>query len=950
MDNGDGFSQKNELKTLDELGIKKLNVSANNIVDHQSDYINADGTKGKMKDYFFRTSRTDTLDKNQVAVSDEVKQLFYLPGSGTMQDSWQVAMKDETGSFAALLKSYEYATTQEEKSTILDHILYAMAGADKTVNPRASHIDEKKFTVLEKVYGIQFKRSNSWNGPVYERIYGDVKRYYEGYLSAQTNCREILSSIQLVYDEKNGNLSIDFSSVAAKLKEKLSSDHEAGVQLVADFANAMKSLEYDRLIGYQEFCQEMTTEDDALFNAFYSAGRVVVEGGKDADRLIGMGGSELLLGKDGNDTLTAHGVDDVLIGGKGDDMLYGERGDSTNCWGKMAGNGTVTYVWNVGDGNDKICNVSDFERAKSSTGTAYIRFGNHVTQENISFTRSNDDIKITYQPTGESITIQGWFKHDAYKLDGICFADGTFIGKEELYEKALDFHATAGDDSLIGSSQDDTMSGGKGNDKLYGNNGSDILDGGEGNDYLEGGYGDDTYIWKTGDGNDTVHNAIHNFWQGYIDAGNDTLKIQDARPEDIRWRVQRNDLQAVNQKTGETLTLEGWYVDKKNRVDQIIFDDGTVLKDDEVDKLAQISRGTDGDDNLQGGDTMDDIQLGGKGNDKLYGNNGSDILDGGEGNDKLYGGDGNDILDGGEGSDYLEGGFGDDTYIWKAGDGNDTIHNAIHNFWQGYIDAGNDTLKIQDVRPEDISWHVQRNDLQAVNQKTGETLKLEGWYADKKNRVDQIIFDDGTVLKDDEVDKLAQISRGTDGDDTLQGGDTMDDIQLGGKGNDKLYGNNGSDILDGGEGNDYLEGGYGDDTYIWKAGDGNDTVHNAIHNFWEGYIDAGNDTMIFADGIFSKDIVWSSEKENVLAKDIQTGEEITFAGWNEDKKNRVDQIVFSDGSVFQADQIDQCIQKMNQASLEFYTPVGEMDISHTLSKTENHLVIASTAAEKQKAS
>ena len=58
----------------------------------------------------------------------------------------------------------------------------------------------------------------------------------------------------------------------------------------------------------------------------------------------------------------------------------------------------------------------------------------------------------------------------------------------------------------------------------------------------ESGYGDDTYIWKAGDGNDTVHNAIHNFWEGYIDAGNDTLKIQDARPEDISWRVQRNDL------------------------------------------------------------------------------------------------------------------------------------------------------------------------------------------------------------------------------------------------------------------------------------------------------------------------------------------------------------------------------------------------------------------------
>lgn len=41
------------------------------------------------------------------------------------------------------------------------------------------------------------------------------------------------------------------------------------------------------------------------------------------------------------------------------------------------------------------------------------------------------------------------------------------------------------------------------------------------------------------------------------------------------------------------------------------------------------------------------------------------------------------------------------------------------------------------------------------------------------------------------MDKVAQVSRGTDGDDTLQGGDTMDDIQLGGKGHDKLYGNSG---------------------------------------------------------------------------------------------------------------------------------------------------------------
>ena len=50
-----------------------------------------------------------------------------------------------------------------------------------------------------------------------------------------------------------------------------------------------------------------------------------------------------------------------------------------------------------------------------------------------------------------------------------------------------------------------------------------------------------------------------------------------------------------------------------------------------------------------------------------------DTLSGFAGNDRLFGGAGNDLLDGGTGADFLNGGAGDDRFIYRAGDGADTI-------------------------------------------------------------------------------------------------------------------------------------------------------------------------------------------------------------------------------------------------------------------------------------
>lgn len=78
-----------------------------------------------------------------------------------------------------------------------------------------------------------------------------------------------------------------------------------------------------------------------------------------------------------------------------------------------------------------------------------------------------------------------------------------------------------------------------------------------------------------------------------------------------------------------------------------------------------IAMGLDGDDNIQvaGGIRLNTVLLGGAGNDRLKGGNGSNVLVGGDGDDRLIGGNKNDILIGGAGSDRLNGGAGQDILV-----------------------------------------------------------------------------------------------------------------------------------------------------------------------------------------------------------------------------------------------------------------------------------------------
>jgi Ca2+-binding RTX toxin-like protein len=172
--------------------------------------------------------------------------------------------------------------------------------------------------------------------------------------------------------------------------------------------------------------------------------------------------------------------------------------------------------------------------------------------------------------------------------------------------------------------------------------------------------------------------------------------------------------------------------DRKHPLDPAALDQvsgGVITGSSGANRLT----GTGGADNFDAGygaDTImayegNDTVRAGHDNDSVSGGSGSDSIDGGEGTDQLYGGVGNDNIAGGGGADLIVGGLGhdslmgdgtlpgsvagDDQFLWKPGEGSDTIDGG----------GASDTLILQDT-----GLSLQQV-LAAINE-TGGTARIVG--------------------------------------------------------------------------------------------------------------------------------------------------------------------------------------------------------------------------------
>ncbi|MGE3612525.1 MAG: calcium-binding protein [Sulfurimonas sp.] len=607
----------------------------------------------------------------------------------------------------------------------------------------------------------------------------------------------------------------------------------------------------------------------------------------DVDVLQLSTGNDIIDGKGGNDVITALMGNDTITGGQGSDRLDG-------------GVGNDTYIYSRGDGKDTIIDSGGYDTLQFTAG---------ITNDNLIAKLQGSDLLIALKEEGKTfaelsdvITLKN-YKNEKETIEAIFLEGYQRVDIEQLLNAP-----TNENDRLELGEGDDTIDMLEGDDTLFAGAGDDTIIGGKGSDDLQGGLGNDTYIYNRGDGNDTIYDDSSFGYQNSRkeNAGNDTLRFGEGiTQEDLIIQYSGPDLIIALKEEGkvfeelsDTILIQN-YTDTNNKIENILFSDGSNIT------INGIKNGTDGNDTLNFKDATEDLVLQGlRGRDFIHGGSGDDVIQGNSGTDDLYGGAGDDTIIGGQESDFLAGGAGNDTYVFNRGDGVDVILDDNRPEYESFgstnikvdrllkrmeigdtaqVDAGYDTLKFgAGITREDISYEISGNNLQIhIAGGTNDSITIVN-YLSTKNRVENILLDDGTTI---------DLFAATQGDDKLVFGDTNTIIDALG-GDDIVSTGSGSDTITGGAGNDRLEAGAGNDTYIYRRGDGKDTIIDTI----------GDDTLKLVGGLSQADVIIRLiGKDLVVAlkevgKSFDALSDVILIKNYTNSANAMETIIFEDGS------------------------------------------------------
>jgi len=649
--------------------------------------------------------------------------------------------------------------------------------------------------------------------------------------------------------------------------------------------------------------------------AFGLGGNDLLVGGKGSDSLYGDAGSDtlygnedndLLVGDSGDDLLDGGGGSDTLIGGEGRDSLYGGAGadwmiadamdiadggndvDMLDVRSDMAG---MTVSLNHNDASDQWRNFENFLGGSGADFVTAAAGANRIE------TGAGAD---TIDGGGGRDTVLAGGGDDVVAYyDGISLVDGGLgidIVNAQHGSKGLSMNVATDKkyknfEGVIGTSLGDTITGGKENNGFDGGAGNDILDGGAGNDELFGENGNDTYVFGLSRGNDAIGETGNDACDKLIVTSGFGVNIDiSRRGEDLLIALNSND----------NLTLLDWFEDEGPMIEKVqigtkatnIYNIGVNADSIAVATGKNFFIGTDAEDVMTGAGLGNDadIAFGLDGNDVLIGGNGIDMLFGGTGNDWLMGGNDADTLVGGAGDDTLLGGNGADRLL--GGDGNDIL---IYDGADPFIDGGQ-------------GFDV----LTAESFVVGTTIDL-------------------TKAKCKNIEQLVGSNYG----DTLKAASIATMI-YGGIGNDVITGGAGNDSLSGDAGNDLLAGGAGSDTYFFGLGAGNDIVIASTSN--------SIDSICFADGLTTEDLVGTTVGNDLLVSIAATGETLTMAGWNSSIGNKLNQFIIGNetyqwnGSAWKA-------ASVLRGVLAYVSDRGGNDNIYSTQSNDSHAIALTTSAD-----
>jgi hypothetical protein len=387
-------------------------------------------------------------------------------------------------------------------------------------------------------------------------------------------------------------------------------------------------------------------------------------------------GAVTVIAADGGATLTAGTGDDILVGG--------------DAWNT----GDNTYVYASTDGDLTIRDNRYWGIVASNTLEL-----TDLDPDQVTFSRSGNDLIITVDATGNTITVPGNF--DSANDNGIQevqFADGTVWDRTEM--TAADWYrAGAGNVTVTAEDGGATLVAGPGNDTLVGGDAYNT--------------GDNTYVYASTDGDLTI---LDNRYWGIV--ATNTLELTDLDPSEVTFSRSANDLIITVNATGNTITVPGNFDSANdNGIQEVSFADGTSWDRAEMTAAAWYRAGA--------------------GNVTVTAEDGGATLVAGPGNDTLVGGDAYNT--------------GDNTYVYASTDGDLTI---LDNRYWGIV--ASNTLELTDLDPGDVTFSRNVNDLIITVNTTGKTITVPGNFdSANDNGVQQVVFANGTSWDPDDMTAAA---------------------------------------------------------------------------------------------------------------------------------------------------------------------------------------------------
>ena len=299
----------------------------------------------------------------------------------------------------------------------------------------------------------------------------------------------------------------------------------------------------------------------------------------------------------------------------------------------------------------------------------------------------------------------------------------------------------SGNDTLIGNAGNDVLIGDSGNDDIRGGTGNDYIVGGTGDDTLSGGTGSDTFIFGDNSGNDVVTDFT---------VGEDTIDLSLLSTAIAFEDLTITDLDdgsgvtVTHSALGGTITLQG-VTSAELTADDFNLPTGSSTTVDDGDGTSMevgsaVVDGTDAAEFIVDTETGTRINAEG-GDDIVLAGEGDDTIDGGGGHDLLLGEEGDDTIHGGAGDDDMFGGEGADTFVFKAGHGDD----AIHDFTTGEDTIRIDTNGLTGVTGfADLAFEADGDDVVISTGDAGGTIRIENISIDDLDTTDFTFYDSST--------------------------------------------------------------------------------------------------------------------------------------------------------------------------------------------------------------